>query len=297
MAAFVTLWQLATVELPFIVLLVVPGLMYGRAQMSSARKMGKEYSRGGIVAEQAISSISTVYSFVVENQLIRSLGNAMTNIKYLSDACSAIKHIMEVITAVASIDSYNMDGEILQNVSVQTEFRHVEFAYPSRPESTILRDFCLSIPAGKTAALIGSTGSGKSAIISLTQRHSPINKLQLKWLRSLMALVSQEPISFGGSIKDNILLGEEDATTDEVIKEAKASNAHHFVSELPQGYETQATSALDSESEGAVQEALNEAMICCTISSLLTASPPSKTTTSLPFSGMTRSWKWDQTRS
>ncbi|KAK6929873.1 ABC transporter-like, ATP-binding domain [Dillenia turbinata] len=216
----------------------------------------------------------------------------MTNIKYLSEACSAIEHIMEVITALPSIDMYNMDGEILQNVSGQIEFRPVEFAYPSRRESTILRDFCLSVPAGKTEALIGSSGSGKSTIISLLQRFNdpcegeilldgvPINKLQLKWLRSLMGLVSQEPILFGASIKDNILLGKEDATTDE------KANVHYQVGErdiqLSGGQKQriaivlaiikapkillldEATSALDSESEQTVQEALNEAMICCT---------------------------------
>ncbi|MBA0847854.1 hypothetical protein Goshw_024507 [Gossypium schwendimanii] len=236
----------------------------------------------------------------------QQLGTSLSNLKPLSEACSAAERINEVIRRTPKIDVDNMEGEILDNILGEIEFKQVEFAYPSRPESIIFKNFCLKIPAGKTVALVGSSGSGKSTVISLLERfYDPlegeilvdgvsINKLQLKWLRSQMGLVSQEPTLFATTIKENILFGKKDAGMEEVIEAAKASNAHNFISQLPQGYDTQvgergvqmsggqkqriaiaramikapkillldeATSALDSESERIVQQALNEASV------------------------------------
>lgn len=187
--------------------------------------------------------------------LNRALGAGLSNLKYFSEASSAGDRIMEVIKRVPKIDSDNMEGEILEHVSGNVEFKHVEFAYPSRPESIIFKDFCLEIPAGKAVALVGGSGSGKSTVISLLQRfYDPlageilldgvaIEKLQLKWVRSQMGLVSQEPALFATTIKENILFGKEDATMEEVVEAGKASNAHNFISQLPQGYDTQVCSA------------------------------------------------------
>ncbi|XVF16503.1 hypothetical protein REPUB_Repub10bG0036600 [Reevesia pubescens] len=371
--AFLMLWRLTIVVFPFVLLLVVPGLIYGRILMNLAGKIRLEYNKANTIAEQAISSIRTVYSFVGENKTITefsaamegslnlglkqgfakglaigsngvtfaiwafvtyygsrmvmyhgaeggsvyivgaciaigglSIGSSLSNLKPISEACSAGERINEVIQRVPKIDLDNMEGEILSNVSGEVEFKHVEFAYPSRPETKIFKDFCLKIPAGKTVALVGSSGSGKSTVISLLQRfYDPlggdiildgvsINKLQIKWLRSQMGLVSQEPTLFSTTIKENILFGKEEAEMEEIIEAAKASNAHNFISQLPQGYDTQvgergiqmsggqkqriaiaraiikaprillldeATSALDSESERVVQEALDNAAI------------------------------------
>ncbi|KAM3713721.1 hypothetical protein ACB098_01G280200 [Castanea mollissima] len=372
-AAFLLLWRLAIVGFPFIVLLVIPGLMYGRTLTGLARKIREEYNQAGTVAEQAVSSIRTVYAFVGESKTIETFssalqgsvelglrqglakglaigsngivfaiwsfmayygsrlvmyhnakggtvfvvgaaiavgglafGSGLSNLKYFSEASAAGERIMEVIKRVPKIDSDNMEGEIIENVSGNVEFKNVEFSYPSRPESIIFKDFCLEIPAGKTVALVGGSGSGKSTVISLLQRfYDPlsgdilldgvaINKLQLKWLRSQMGLVSQEPALFATTIKENILFGKENATMEEIEEAAKASNAHNFISQLPQGYDTQvgergvqmsggqkqriaiaraiikkprillldeATSALDSESERVVQEALDKASV------------------------------------
>lgn len=158
---------------------------------------------------------------------------------------------MEVIKRVPKIDSDNMGGEILEDVCGEVEFEDVKFVYPSRPDSVILKEFSLRVPAGKTVALVGGSGSGKSTVISLLQRfYDPvegeirvdgvaIHRLQLKWLRSQMGLVSQEPALFATTIKENILFGREDATEEEVLQAAKASNAHNFISQLPEGYHTQ----------------------------------------------------------
>uniref|UniRef100_A0A803MJH0 Uncharacterized protein n=2 Tax=Chenopodium quinoa TaxID=63459 RepID=A0A803MJH0_CHEQI len=373
LVAFLLLWKLAIAGLPFIVLLIIPGLLYGRILMGLARKLTLEYNKAGSVVEQAISSLRTVYAFVGENKTMDkfstalegsvklglkqglakgvaigsnglsfavwafstwygsklvmyhgakggtvfavgaalsigglSLGSGLSNVKYFSEAASAGEKIMEVIKRVPEIDSENMEGLTLDNISGEVEFKHVNFFYPSRPDSIIFRDFSLQVPAGKTVALVGGSGSGKSTVVALLQRfYNPldgqilldgvsIDKLQLKWLRSQMGLVSQEPALFATTIKENILFGKEDATMDEVIEAAKASNAYNFISQLPLGFDTQvgergvqmsggqkqriaiaratikkprvllldeATSALDSESERVVQEALDKAAV------------------------------------
>lgn len=373
LAAVILFWRLAVVGIPFVVLLVIPGLLYGKTLMGLARESMEGYQKAGSVAEQAISSIRTVYAFVGEDKTITeyssalersvilgikqgfskglaigsngisfaiwsfmswygsrmvmyhgaqggtvfavgasiavgglSIGSGLSNIKYFSEACAAGERIMEVINRVPKIDSADMEGQILRNVSGEVQFQHVQFAYPSRPDAMVLNDLSLTIPAGRTVALVGGSGSGKSTVISLLQRfYDPIagtiavdgvtiEKLQLKWLRSQMGLVSQEPALFATSIKENILFGKEDATMDEVIEAAKASNAHSFISQFPHGYDTQvgergvqmsggqkqriaiaraiikrprillldeATSALDSESERIVQEALDKAAV------------------------------------
>ncbi|XAR51802.1 Xenobiotic-transporting ATPase [Bertholletia excelsa] len=344
--------------------------------MGIARKMKNEYSRASTIAEQAISSVRTVYSFVGETKTIAeysaalqgtaklglkqglikglaigssgiayailsfmtyyggrmvidhgasggtiytvsaaiavggvSLGSGLSNLKHFSEASAAGERILEVIKRIPKIDADNIEGQILENVSGAVEFKHVEFAYPSRPENIVLKDFNLKIPAGQTVGLVGGSGSGKSTVISLLQRfYDPlegeilldgvaINQLQLKWLRSQIGFVSQEPVLFATTIKENILFGKEDANMEEVILAARASNAHNFICQLPWGYYTQvgeqgvqlsggqkqriaiaraiikaprillldeATSALDTESECVVQEALDTIATGCT---------------------------------
>ncbi|CAN1726190.1 ABC transporter B family member 15 [Linum perenne] len=373
LVGLVMLWRLAIVGIPFIVILVIPGIMYGRTLMVLARKMRDEYNKAGNIAEQAISSVRTVYAFVAEDRTTAAysealelsvklglkqglakglavgsngvvfaiwsfmcyygsrmvmyhgaeggtvfavgaaiavgglaLGAGLSNLKYLSEGCSAGERIQQVIKRVPKIDVENPEGEILENVRGEVEFKNVEFAYPSRPESMILSDFGLKVPSGRTVALVGGSGSGKSTVIALLQRfYDPlggeilvdgvrIDKLQLKWVRSQMGLVSQEPALFATSIKENILFGKEDASMDEIMDAAKAANAHNFICQLPLGYDTQvgergaqmsggqkqriaiaravikaprillldeATSALDSESERVVQAALDKAAV------------------------------------
>lgn len=168
---------------------------------------------------------------------------------------------MEVIKQIPKIDSEDMKGIILEHVACNIEFKEVYFSYPSRPENDVLKNFSLTIPAGKTVALVGASGSGKSTVLSLLQRFYdplqgeilldgfPIDKLQLKWLRSQMALVSQEPSLFSTTIKENILFGKDDATMENILNASKASDAHNFISQLPQGYDTQVSTIHSSSSK------------------------------------------------
>ena len=158
---------------------------------------------------------------------------------------------MNVINLIPEIDSEDPNGVILEEVTGLVEFKRVSFSYPSRPESVIFENFSLIIAPRKTVALVGASGSGKSTALAFLQRfYNPlggeilldgvsIDKFQLKWLRSQMALVSQEPTLFSTTIKQNILFGKEDAGMDEIFEASIACDAHSFVSQLPQGYDTQ----------------------------------------------------------
>ncbi|KAK3413319.1 hypothetical protein EUGRSUZ_I01886 [Eucalyptus grandis] len=188
-----------------------------------------------------------------------AFGTALSNLKYFSEACSAGERIEEVIKRVPPIDPENMEGQTMPNLEGNIEFRHIEFAYPSRPENIIFRDFSVMILSGKSLALVGGSGSGKSRRFydplsgQILLDGFAINKMQIKRLRSQMGLMSQEPTLFATSIKENILFGKKNAEMKEVIEAAKASNAHNFINE--------ATSALDSEWEKIVQDALDRASI------------------------------------
>lgn len=148
------------------------------------------------------------------------------------------------------IDSDDKKGKALSYVRGEIQFKGVYFNYPSRPDSPILQGLDLTVPAGKTVGLVGGSGSGKSTLVSLLQRfYDPIegdilldgykiNRLHLKWLRTQMGLVNQEPVLFATSIKENILFGKEGALMEDVEIAAKAANAHDFIAKLPDAYET-----------------------------------------------------------
>ncbi|GLJ52765.1 hypothetical protein SUGI_1123840 [Cryptomeria japonica] len=212
---------------------------------------------------------------------------------------------MEIINQTPILKD-NIDGPEVDQLEGIIKFKNVCFSYRSGPDAIVLHDFNLLIPARKTLALVGGSGSGKTTVISLLERfYEPtqgqtlvdeldIKRLNTKWLRQHIGLVSQEPILFSIRIKENILYGKEDANEEEVMVAAKASNAHDFITNFPKGYNTkvgergaqlsggqkqrialarailknpkillldEATSALDSASEHLIQLTLNELMI------------------------------------
>lgn len=215
--------------------------------------------------------------------------------------------IFTLLDRMSEIDSSSNEGLTLDEVKGNIDFRHVSFKYPTRLDIPIFCDFTLHIPSGKTVALVGESGSGKSTIIALLERfYNPdsgtilldgveIKSLNINWFRDQIRLVSQEPILFNDTIRANIAYGKDgDVTEEELIAAAKASNAHEFISSLPQGYGTsvgergiqlsggqkqrvaiarailkdpkillldEATSALDTESERIVQKALDRVMV------------------------------------
>lgn len=229
---------------------------------------------------------------------------ALPSISSIAEATAVAERIFKMIDRVPLIDSEDKKGKTLSYVHGHIEFMDVHFSYPSRDDTPILQGFSLQIKAGKTVGLVGGSGSGKSTVIALLERfYDPskgdilldghkIKRLKLRWLRSQMGLVNQEPILFATTIKENVLFGKDDATMDEVVHACKVANAHDFITSLPLGYETQvgqfgfqlsggqkqriaiarallkdpkillldeATSALDTQSERIVQEAIEQA--------------------------------------
>eukprot|EP00049_Salpingoeca_infusionum_P001664 m.49910 g.49910 ORF g.49910 m.49910 type:complete len:823 (+) comp11127_c1_seq1:609-3077(+) len=129
------------------------------------------------------------------------------------------------------------------------ELNQVDFHYPSRPESRVLKNMTFSVPSGTVVALVGPSGGGKSTVVSLLERfYQPtagsikvggqdIQSVTSKWLHSHVALVGQEPVLFAVSIRDNILYGRSDATEEQLIQAAKMANAHDFILNLDEGYD------------------------------------------------------------
>ncbi|EOD14122.1 putative ABC transporter [Emiliania huxleyi CCMP1516] len=195
-----------------------------------------------------------------------------------SKASAAAAAYFKRVDRPSLLDPTSDKGGTLPSVTGAIEVVDVVFAYPTRPDFTICHGYSLSIGAGQTVALCGPPGSGKSTLVALLERfYDPqggaitldgvdIRTLNLRWLRSQLGLVGQEPVLFEGTVAENIGYGKEGASQDEIEEAARAANAHGFVMDsLPDGYATQpavllldeATSALDNESERVVQAALD----------------------------------------
>ncbi|KAL7799985.1 P-loop containing nucleoside triphosphate hydrolase protein [Trichoderma ceciliae] len=188
-----------------------------------------------------------------------NLGNVTPNIQAFTTALAAAAKIFNTIDRISPLDPTDDEGEKLSDFQGNIRLENVEHIYPSRPEVKVMNGVSLEIPAGKTTALVGASGSGKSTIVGLVERfYDPvggnvyldghdISKLNLKWLRQQMALVSQEPTLFGTTIYHNIrhgLIGTEHEGEGEekqrelIVAAAVKANAHDFISALPEGYET-----------------------------------------------------------
>ena len=145
----------------------------------------------------------------------------------------------------SKINHESKNGQIPLNLFGNIEFKNVEFEYPARENVQVLSDLSLSIKSGQTIALVGSSGCGKSTCVQLMQRfYDPLNgsisldginlrDLNLKWLRTQIGVVNQEPILFAASIADNIKMGSNGLTQDEIEMAAKKANAHDFIMTLP----------------------------------------------------------------
>lgn len=229
---------------------------------------------------------------------VKTLSTSFSNIQKGS---AAINRIEEVLKTPVTVDDNPM-GIKLQSFNDRIEFRNVRFAYD---DAVILDNINLVIEKGKTVALVGSSGAGKSTLADLVPRFHDvtsgevlidgvnIREYSLQSVRNMMSIVTQEPILFNDSIANNIKLGKEDATDEEIAQAAKVANAHNFITLKDQGYDTnigdrgtklsggerqrltiaravvknppilildEATSSLDTESERLVQDAINNMM-------------------------------------
>uniref|UniRef100_A0A0N4ZH60 Arginyl-tRNA synthetase n=1 Tax=Parastrongyloides trichosuri TaxID=131310 RepID=A0A0N4ZH60_PARTI len=142
------------------------------------------------------------------------------------------------------------DGTLKPTVKGDIKISNVTFSYPSRPNQMILSNFSLHIKPGETVALVGSSGNGKSTIVSLIQRfYLPnsgeillddinIDNISHEYYHQKIALVAQEPILYSGSVRDNILYGYDNGTEEEMLEASKLANCHDFIMEMIDGYNT-----------------------------------------------------------
>ncbi len=229
----------------------------------------------------------------------KSFSNAITNIQGGMASLERVSEVLDYDLKVEEIENPIAISDLKEKI----EFRNISFYYDK--DNVILKNFSLTIPKGKTVALVGQSGSGKTTVANLLARFYDVSEgeilidginikhLKLKDFRHLLGMVTQESVLFNDTIFNNILMGDADATVNQVEEAAKIANAHNFIQGLPDKYQTnigddgnklsggqkqrvsiaravlknppimildEATSALDTESERFVQDALEKMM-------------------------------------
>ena len=258
---------------------------------------GNSVINGSITAGSLVAFLT--YAVNISNP-IKRLSRVIGNIQ---KALAAAQRVFDVLDLPETIKN-TPDAKALPPVKGKVRFDHVSFSYD--PGEEVLSDVSFDVKPGEMVAFVGPSGAGKSTVASLLPRFYDVNDgsisidgtdirgVTLNSLREQVGIVPQETILFNGSVYDNILYGRLDATKEEVEAAAKAANAHNFIMELPDGYNTmlgdrgvnisggqrqrisiarailknpqilildEATSALDTESERVVQEALDRLMV------------------------------------
>jgi subfamily B ATP-binding cassette protein MsbA len=259
---------------------------------------GKEVLSGNLTAGQ-------LFMFLVLTLTIAgSIGQFSGLWTGLQEALGATRRLFEILDTRSDI-SEKPDAALLPRVQGHIQIEKLSFAYLDHPEDLILQDINLEIQSGEVLALVGPSGAGKTTLVNLIPRFFDptqgsisidglnLRQVQVRSLREQIGLVPQETLLFGGTVRENILYGRLDATQEELVDAARSANAHDFITELPDGYDTivgergvklsggqrqrlaiarallkdprillldEATSSLDSESELQVQQALQYLM-------------------------------------
>ncbi|RIB29019.1 P-loop containing nucleoside triphosphate hydrolase protein, partial [Gigaspora rosea] len=188
-----------------------------------------------------------------------NLANFFTDVQDIILAIGASSKIFETIDRIPSIDTASDTGDKPNDVVGHIQLKNINFVYPTRPNVRTLSDISLDVEPGSTVALVGSSGSGKSTIVSLILRfYDPISgdvfldgheikSLNLTWLRRQIGLVSQEPILFNTTIAENVSYGlvgsiyenlPDDEKREMIENACNMANAHEFIMKLPDKYET-----------------------------------------------------------
>jgi ATP-binding cassette, subfamily B, bacterial MsbA len=259
---------------------------------------------GHEVLNQNLSPGQLVMFLILTMTIAGSIGQFSSLWTGLQEALGATKRLFEILDTVPEIaDAPN--AQPLPRVAGHIQLDRVSFAYKDNEKVHTLHDISLEVNPGEVLALVGPSGAGKTTLVNLMPRFFDattgnicidgvdIRSVQVKSLREQIGLVPQETLLFGGTVRENIVYGKLEATEAELIDAARAANAHDFIQQLPNGYETivgergvklsggqrqriaiarailkdprillldEATSSLDSESEGLVQEALEHLM-------------------------------------
>ncbi|XP_057948239.1 ABC transporter B family member 9-like [Malania oleifera] len=290
-----TVWQGAASGVGLGVVLSISFSSYGLAVWYGSKLIIEKGYNGGQV-------INIIMSIMTSGT---SLSQTSPSLNAFAAGQAAAYKMFETIKRIPQIDAYETSGLVLEDIKGEIELKDVHFKYPTRPDMQIFSGLSLHVPSGTTAALVGQSGSGKSTVINLLERfYDPdsgevlidgvnLRNFQLRWIREKIGLVSQEPILFATTIKENILYGMENATDKEVRIATELANAARFIDKLPKGFDTlvgergtqlsggqkqriaiarailknprillldEATSALDAKSERVVRDALLKVM-------------------------------------
>ncbi|CAM1348276.1 ABC transporter ATP-binding protein [Tenacibaculum crassostreae] len=250
---------------------------------------------GSLAGDEFITYMTLAYNVLTP---AKAISKASYNVKRGNAAAERIIEVLETTNPLKETSNSVEKNDFKTEIKID----YVSFKYD---EDYVLKDFSLTIPKGKMVALVGQSGSGKSTIANLLTRFYDVNEgsitidgvdikdLKKQSLRQLEGLVTQDSILFNDTVKNNITLGIEGKSDEEIIEAAKIANAHEFIKDLPEGYDTnigdgggklsggqkqrlsiaravlknppimildEATSALDTESEKLVQDALEKMM-------------------------------------
>lgn len=203
------------------------------------------YGGKQIIVEQSISPADFLVFLGIFFQILPPMKSLSTSISNVQKGEASLKRVLEILDADVKIE------EVKDPVSITTlqnniEFKNIGFYYDK--DNLILKNFNLTIPKGKTVALVGQSGSGKTTIANLLARFydvsegeilidgTSIKHLKLQEYRKLLGMVTQESVLFNDSVYNNILMGKPEATEEEVIAAAKIANADSFITQLPEGY-------------------------------------------------------------
>ena len=239
-------------------------------------------SRYLVSGQMTLSDVLTIMLSIMIGAF--SLGGVAPNAQAFTTSVAAAAKIFNTIDRSSPLNPMDDKGAKLDHVKGTVELRNIKHIYPSRAEVVVMEDVSLVVPAGKTTALVGASGSGKSTVVGLVERfYDPVggevfldghdvSTLNLRWLRQQISLVSQEPTLFSTTIFGNIahgLIGTEyEHASDEQQRElienaAKMANAHDFVTGLPEGYQTNVGERGFLLSGGQKQRiAIARAMVC-----------------------------------
>lgn len=251
--------------------------------------------------QSALSAAEFITYIAIFSQVMRPAKALTESFSTIHSGIAAGERVLQLIDEKPTIKD-EKDAVIIENFNEAISFNNVSFKYGDK---TILQNISFKVPKGKTVALVGPSGGGKSTLMDLIPRFlevsdgallidgKNIKQINTYSLRSLIGLVNQESILFNESIRNNIAIGNPDASMEDIIQAAKIANAHDFITKTPKGYDSnmgdrgikfsggqkqriciaravlknpaillldEATSALDTESEKLVQDAINKLM-------------------------------------